>query len=39
LSVKDVAMQLNFSSEFHFSQFFRHRTGMSPTLFRQRLKG
>lgn len=35
LSVKDVAAQLNFSSEFYFSHFFRHHTGMSPTEFRQ----
>jgi AraC-like DNA-binding protein len=39
LSVKDVAAQLSFSSEFYFSHFFRHRTGMSPTTFRQHLKG
>ncbi len=38
LSVKDVAGQLNFSSEFYFSHFFRHHTGMSPTEFRQHLK-
>jgi len=39
LSVKDVAAQLSFSSEFYFSHFFRHRTGMSPSEFRQHLKG
>jgi AraC-like DNA-binding protein len=39
LSIKDVAGQLNFSSEFYFSHFFRHQTGMSPTQFRQHLKG
>lgn len=39
LSVKDVAAQLNFSSEFYFSHFFRHYTGMAPTEFRQHLKG
>ena len=39
LSVKDVAGQLNFSSEFYFSHFFRHYTGMTPTEFRQHLKG
>jgi AraC-like DNA-binding protein len=39
LLVKDVAMQLSFSSEFRFSRFFRDRTGMSPTEFRRRLKG
>ena len=33
LSIKDVAGQLNFSSEFYFSHFFRHQTGMSPTQF------
>lgn len=38
LSVKDVAAQLNFSSEFYFSHFFRHHTGISPTEFRQHLK-
>lgn len=39
LSIKDVAGQLNFSSEFYFSHFFRHHTGMTPTEFRQHLKG
>lgn len=38
LSIKDVAGQLNFSSEFYFSHFFRHHTGMSPSEFRQHLK-
>lgn len=38
LSVKDVAAQLSFSSEFYFSHFFRRHTGMSPTRFRQHLK-
>jgi AraC-like DNA-binding protein len=39
LSIKDVAAQLSFSSEFYFSHFFRHHTGMTPTEFRQHLKG
>jgi AraC-like DNA-binding protein len=39
LSVKDVAAQLSFSSEFYFSHFFRRHAGMSPTEFRQHLKG
>src|SRR5215831_9782433 len=39
LSIKDVAAQLNFSSEFYFSHFFRHHTGMTPTEFREHLKG
>ena len=38
LSIKDVAGQLSFSSEFYFSHFFRHLTGMSPTEFRHNLK-
>ena len=38
LSVKDVAAQLNFSSEFYFSHFFRHGAGMSPSEFRRHLK-
>lgn len=37
LSVKDVAVQLSFSSEFYFSHFFRRHTGMSPTEFRHHL--
>jgi AraC-like DNA-binding protein len=39
LSIKDVSGQLNFSSEFYFSHFFRHNTGITPTEFRQHLKG
>jgi AraC-like DNA-binding protein len=39
LSIKDVAGQLSFSSEFYFSHFFRHHTGMTPTEFRRHLKG
>jgi AraC-like DNA-binding protein len=38
LSIKDIAAQLNFSSEFYFSHFFRHHTGITPTEFRQHLK-
>jgi AraC-like DNA-binding protein len=38
LSVKDVAAQLNFSSEFYFAHFFRHGAGMSPSEFRRHLK-
>jgi AraC-like DNA-binding protein len=39
LSVKNVATQLNFSSEFYFSHFFRRYAGMSPTEFRTHLNG
>ena len=35
LTIKDVAAQLNFSSEFYFSHFFRRHTGMSATEFRK----
>jgi AraC-like DNA-binding protein len=38
LSIKDVATQLSFSSEFYFSHFFRRLAGMSPSEFRQHLK-
>jgi AraC-like DNA-binding protein len=34
LTIKDVARQLNFSSEYYFSHFFRAAAGMSPTQFR-----
>ncbi len=38
LSVKDVAAQLNFSSEFYFAHFFRRGAGMSPSEFRRHWK-
>jgi AraC-like DNA-binding protein len=38
LSIKDVAAQLSFSSEFYFSHFFRRHTAMSPSEFRQHLQ-
>jgi AraC-like DNA-binding protein len=34
LSIKDVARELDFSSEHYFSHFFRAATGMSPSQFR-----
>jgi len=34
LTIKDVARQLDFSSEYYFSHFFRAAAGMSPTQFR-----
>jgi AraC-like DNA-binding protein len=39
LSVKDVAAQMNFSSEFNFSHFFRYHAGMSPSEFRSTCAG
>ena len=36
LAIKEVAQRLNFSTEFHFSRFFRRGTGMSPSRFRER---
>lgn len=39
LSVKAIALQLNFSSEFYFSRWFHHATGMSPSRFRAMLRG
>ena len=36
LSVKEIAAQLEFSSEFYFSKFFRRHAGVSPSEYRQR---
>jgi AraC-like DNA-binding protein len=40
LSIKQVAEQMDFSSEFYFSHFFKRLKGMSPRSYReqQRLK-
>jgi AraC-like DNA-binding protein len=38
LSIKEVAEQLNFSSEYYFSHFFRRTSGLTPTQFRQSVK-
>ena len=38
LAIKEVAQQLHFSSEFHFSRFFHRAAGMSPTHFRARCR-
>ena len=38
LSVKQIAGQLHFSSEFYFSHFFKKLGGMSPSEFRSQLK-
>ena len=38
LSVRQIAEQLNFSSEFYFSHFFSHRVGISPSEYRSQLK-
>jgi AraC-like DNA-binding protein len=35
LTVKEVALQLNFSSEFYFSHWFRRNAGLSPSRFRR----
>lgn len=34
MSIKQIAEQLNFSSEFYFSHFFKRLSGQSPTAFR-----
>jgi len=39
LTVKEIALQLNFSSEFYFSRWFRQSAGMSPSRFRALLRG
>lgn len=37
-AVKEVARQLNFSSEHYFSHWFRRATGLSPSAFRARCR-
>jgi AraC-like DNA-binding protein len=39
LTVKEIALQLNFSSEFYFSRWFRQSAGMSPSRFRTLIRG
>lgn len=39
LSVKEIALQLNFSSEFYFSRWFHQTAGMSPSKFRTLMRG
>jgi AraC-like DNA-binding protein len=39
LTVKEIARQLNFSSEFYFSRWFRQAAGMSPSRFRTIVRG
>ena len=36
LTVKEVAAALSFDDAGYFTRFFRHETGLAPTLFRQR---
>ncbi|HRZ47438.1 MAG TPA: helix-turn-helix transcriptional regulator [Candidatus Paceibacterota bacterium] len=39
LSVKQVTEQMNFSSEFYFSHFFKKLQGVSPRDYRERQRG
>ncbi len=39
IAVKEIALQLNFSSEFYFSRWFNKTAGMSPSRFRAMLRG
>jgi AraC family transcriptional regulator, transcriptional activator of pobA len=34
-SIKEIALELNFTDEFHFSKYFKKYTGVSPTQFRK----
>lgn len=36
-SIKEVAVALNFDDEHYFSRFFKKHTGVSPTLFREKV--
>jgi AraC-like DNA-binding protein len=38
LTIKDVASRLDFSSQYYFSHWFHHATGLSPTQFRERCR-
>ena len=38
LSVKEIAARLAFSDQYHFSTFYKKRTGESPTSFRNKWK-
>ena len=35
LSIKEIASTLDFFDQYHFSRFFRTRTGYSPTAYRE----
>lgn len=34
-SIKEIAIELNFNDEFHFSKYFKKHVGISPTQFRK----
>lgn len=36
MTVKEIAYELKFLDEFHFSRFFKNRVGLSPNHYRQR---
>lgn len=38
-TVKDISEALNFSDEYTFSRFFKNRSGVSPTLYRENIDG
>ena len=38
LSVKEIAASLSFSDQYHFSTFYKKRTGESPSSFREKWK-
>ncbi len=37
--LKDIAAELGFCDEFHFSKLFKRRTGLSPSAYRTQLQG
>jgi len=39
LKIKEVASQLRFSDEFHFSRFFRITNGLAPLRYRRAFHG
>lgn len=38
LSIKEIAAELHFSSEYYFSRFFKRNTGVPPGRFRQKMQ-
>lgn len=39
ISIKEIALQLNFESSFYFSRLFKEKVGVSPEVYRQTLEG
>ncbi|HTF28027.1 MAG TPA: helix-turn-helix transcriptional regulator, partial [Flavitalea sp.] len=38
ISIKEIALRLNFESAFYFSRLFKEKTGVSPELYRKNIE-